>query len=116
MDAACSSNQDQRRAKDLKPTLHACARYAQIVLGLPVGDRDLMSDPKLYGRCARGIERMIERSQPSKELLPDGRALLVVGTRALVVHGGRVMTVMSAPNARGFGKRLLRDPDLVAAA
>ena len=99
-----------------RPTLHACARYAQIVLGMQVGDRELINDPKLFGRCARGIERMVERARPSQGLLPDGRALLVVGTRALVVHGGRVMTVLSAPNARGFGKRLLRDPDLVAAA
>ena len=110
MDAIATSS------TSLKPTLHACARYAQIVLGLPVSDRDLMSDPKLFGRCSRGIERLVERAKPSKETLPDGRALLVVGTRALVVHGGRVMTVLTAPNARGFGKRLLRDPDVVAAA
>lgn len=98
-----------------KPTHHACARYAQVVLGLRVNDRDLASDPKLYGRCARGVERLVARATPAKETLPDGRALLVVGTRALVVHDGRVMTLMAAPSARGFGKRLLRDPDLVAA-
>ena len=100
----------------LKPTLHACARYAQIVLGLNVGDRDLLADSKLYGRCSRGIDRLMERALPAGTL-DDGRALLLVGTRALVVHDNRVMTIMAAPhNAKRFGKRLLRDPDLVAAA
>jgi hypothetical protein len=100
----------------LKSTLHACARYAQIVLGLNVGDRDLLADPKLYGRCSRGIDRLLERALPAG-CLEDGRALLVVGTRALVVYDGRVMTIMAAPaHAKRFGKRLLRDPDLVAAA
>jgi hypothetical protein len=98
----------------LRPTLHACTKYAQVVLGLAVNDRELVANPKLHGRCSRGIERLVERAQPGgMDDLESGRSLLVVGTRALVVHEGEVMTLFSSPSPRGFGKKLLRDPDCV---
>lgn len=100
---------------ELEPTLHACARYAELVLGRRVHERDLLRDAKLLGRCARGLQRLADKAQPEPERLEEaGRTLLLVGTRALVLQGRRIMTLLVAP-PRGFSKRLLRDPDLVAA-
>lgn len=103
-------------ASDLEPTLHACARYAELVLGRRVDERDLLRDAKLLGRCSRGLLRLADKAQAEPERLAEaGRTLLLVGTRALVLQGRRIMTILVAP-PRGFSKRLLRDPDLVAAA
>jgi len=48
-----------------RPTTHACARYAQRVLGMQVGELDILGNPALRGRCARGIERLLQRARSS---------------------------------------------------
>src|SRR5678816_4589840 len=89
----CFLRRVMQAAMKLRATVHACTKYAQVVLGLSVNDRDLVANPKLHGRCSRGIERLVERAQPAPESFADpGRSLLVVGTRALVVQEGEGMT------------------------
>ena len=98
----------------LRATTHACARYAQRVLGLSVGDAHLHDNSALRSRCARGIARLLERARWEGGT-EDGE-IWIAGTRALVIANARVVTLIVAPTSRGLPKRFFRRYAAVARA
>lgn len=88
-------------ASSLLFTDHACVRFAQRVLGVAVNC--LKDAPALRERCLRGLRRL---AREGRRIGSAARAVVVRRTRALVLVGNVVVTVVT--RERGFGKSYLR--------
>jgi hypothetical protein len=107
--AAGNSDEESMNAVtpiQLRATTHACARYAQRVLGMDVGELHVHNDPALRGRCERGIARLLERAQ--QRATAEGGQLWIAGTRALVIANAHVVTLIVASHRKGFSKKFFR--------
>jgi hypothetical protein len=90
----------------VRATAHACLRYGQRVLGLPLEEEQIRRDWALRRRCEGGITRLMERAHLART---DGEVdVWVARTRALVVRDQSVLTVLVSATSRGFGKRFSR--------
>ena len=90
-------------ARPPRVSIHAAARAAQH-RGSSVDEEQLRCDPQLAARYRRAVMRLYRRSHPAFVVdETSGIWTNLAATRALVIAGGEVVTVVAADPGGAFG-------------